>query len=293
MNKAELDTIRRTIANDCNDSEFDLFIQMAARAGLDPFRRQIFPVIYSKNDAKKRKMTIMYSRDGLRCIAARCGDYRPASEPAEIVYDEDLKDETNPKGIVQCTVRLWKQDNTGEWFPVAGQAFWDEYAPITEEWHWGDKKGERIKTGKMVLDDSGLWRKMPVAMITKCATSDALRAGWPEQFSGMYGEGELDKSILEDRASELAEAGRIERIEQSIGAKNSIAVNFGEGIEFVKVGQYYDRWQEKMRDASPAMIETLREQNVQSLRHFWAMDADAALELKKQFEANKKELNND
>ena len=85
--------------------------------GLDPFRKQIHAVVYSKDNPDKRKMTIIVSRDGLRVLAHRCRDYRPASEPAQVSYDKGAVGPTNPKGIVSATVKLWKQDNRGEWFP--------------------------------------------------------------------------------------------------------------------------------------------------------------------------------
>lgn len=104
----------------------------AARSyGLDPFRRQIIPLVFNKDakDQSRRRMSIVVSRDGLRVVAQRCGNYRPASEPAEIIYDEDLKGPTNPKGIVMARVYLWQQDKRGDWFKVVGEAMWDEFAP--------------------------------------------------------------------------------------------------------------------------------------------------------------------
>ena len=37
-------------------------------------------------------------------------------------------------GIVSATVTLWKQDNRGDWYQVIGEAYWDEFAPIKDEW---------------------------------------------------------------------------------------------------------------------------------------------------------------
>lgn len=291
MSNSQLEVIQRTVAKDCNKQEFDLFIEVARQTGLDPFRKQILPIVFSKNNEAKRSMTIMYSRDGLRCIAARCSNYRPKSKPATFVYDETLKSGTNPAGIVSVSIELHIQDNEKQWHPVLGEAYWDEYAPIEKEWHWGDQKGQKVYTGKETISD--MWLKMPRNMIEKCAESQALRAGWPEQFSGVFGEEELQQAIVADiSASDQAEHGRQERIQKSLGFKGSIPVNFGDGIQFIKAGEYFDAWMEKMREHkdSPQIIITLKEQNKQALTQFWGVEKDAALELSKRFEEIENQL---
>ena len=60
----QLDLIRRTIAQDCSRAEFDLFIETAQRYGLDPFRRQIMPLVFSKDRPDKRRMVIIVGIDG-------------------------------------------------------------------------------------------------------------------------------------------------------------------------------------------------------------------------------------
>ena len=77
----QLQLIRRTIANDCNDAEFDLFMAAARAAGLDPFRKQISPLVFNKQKPDKRRMSIITTIDGLRVIAARSGRYRPDEAP--------------------------------------------------------------------------------------------------------------------------------------------------------------------------------------------------------------------
>lgn len=294
LSTTQLDVVKRTIAKDCNSNEFDLFISAANRYRLDPFRRQITPVIFSKDDPKKRSMTIIMSRDGYRCIASRCGDYRPASDPAQFTYNNDLVSQTNPKGIVSVVVKLWKQDKkTREWFPVVGEADWDEFAPLKKEWAWNEQRGKNLPTGKEILDDSGQWAKMPKLMIAKCAESQALRAGWPEEFSGIYGEEEMAKAIQDDlTASQMAEIGRQERVESVLKFKGSVPVNFGEGIHFIEAGKYYDAWMAKINEHkdNPHLIMTLKDQNRECLLQFWNVEKDAALELKKEFEKIEKKI---
>lgn len=281
----QLNIIKSTVARDTNQSEFDLFMEACRSYGLDPFRKQIHAVVYSKDNADKRKMTIIVSRDGLRVMASRSGDYRPASDPAQILYDADLKGPTNPKGIVSATVKLWKQDSRGEWFPVIGEAYWDEFAPVTDEWAYDESKGKRAPTGKKTLDASGNWAKMPVVMITKCAESQALRAGWPETFSNLYTEEEMDKLAAQATASQaMEEFARTER-EKRVGGKGVMMVFDDSGaLQKVPMGNVMDRCLEFIKDADPLDVHKFRVRNEQPLREFWAESPHDALELKRQFE---------
>lgn len=302
LSARQLALIRDTVARDCSSEEFNLFVEVCHGLRLDPFRKQVFPLVFSKNDQTKRRMTIVVSRDGQRSIAQRCGDYRPASEPAEIVYDEALKGPTNPKGIVLARVRLWKQDNLGVWYPVAGEAHWDEFAPIKEtadgyEWvdtgeTWpdtGKPKKRKVPIGekRLALDDGGNWPKMPVVMITKCAEMQALRAGWPEEFGGVYGEEEMDRArVLDLNATEIVEHEAEERRIKMIGGGDTLTVTWDVGFSLdpVPLGQFADRVIEHIRDKSPDEILKFQSTNAAPLREFWAKRPTDALDLKRVME---------
>lgn len=296
--------IKKTVAKDTNQDEFNLFVEVARGKGLDPFLGQIIPMVFSKDKADRRKMTIIISRDGQRVIAQRCGDYRPASRPPQYEMDPGLKSPANPLGIVSATVYLWKQDpRDGTWYEVAGQSFWDEFAPLKEvcaagyEWvetgeFWDNGKPKKRKQPKgevsYVLDDSGNWAKMPRLMIAKCAEMQALRAGWPSQFAGLYDEAEMDKAKIADLdASEIAahaeEAERMRRI----GAADSITVTWGDGwaLENVPTGQFADRAMEFIEGADHDTLDKWRQANRVGLQEFWAKSPGDALALKKAMEA--------
>lgn len=297
--------VKHTIAKDCNDDEFNLFMEAARSYGLDPFRKQIMPLVFGKNakDQSKRRMSIVVSRDGLRVIAQRCKNYRPASEPAEVIFNNELKSATNPKGIEYARVYLWQQDNKGEWFKVVGEAYWDEFAPMSypdSAWDWVDtgetyedsgrpKKSRRLKPdAKMALDTSGNWAKMPVVMITKCAEAQALRAGWPDQFSGIYVEEELDRAkTLDLTASEIVAHNEQEERAKRIGAHNAITVTWGDGwqLENVPVGEFADRAADFIQSSTPEDVRRWQDANKQPLQAFWAKSHSDAFELKKIIEA--------
>lgn len=289
---AQIRTIKATVAADTNDLEFDLFMEACRSYGLDPFRKQIHAVVYSKDRPDKRKMSIIVSRDGYRVLAQRCKDYRPASEPASIEYDADAKGPTNPKGIVRASVKLWKQDNRGEWYPVAGEAYWDEFAPLSERWDYDEKKGKRQPTGEMELAQ-GNWTKMPIVMISKCAESQALRAGWPDQFGNIYSEEEMDRMAAAETASEALERHNKEERQARIGGPGLMMVfDDTAQLEKVPMGTAADRILAHVQASDPVEVHKFRIRNEQSLRELWSHDPGAALEIKKRIEAKEAEIKN-
>ena len=285
----QLDLIRRTIAQDCSREEFDLFIETAERYGLDPFRRQIMPLVFSKDRPGKRRMVIIVGIDGQRMIAHRCGNYRPASEPTFFVENRRRKSAINPLGLVLARVTLHQQDNKGDWFPVIGEAYWDELAPIRDEWAEDAETGTPARTGRQVLELGGNWARMPRLMLAKCATMQALRAGWPDQFGGLYCEEELDRAkALELAASELADRAQEEGRLIAVAGKDAITVSFGDwNLENVPIGAFADRalaWIQAP-GRRPHEVAQWAAANREPLRIFWAKSPTDALALKKVIEA--------
>jgi phage recombination protein Bet len=282
---AQLTTIKNTVAKDTNNLEFDLFMNAARSYGLDPFRKQISAIVFNKDNAQKRQMAIIVGRDGLRSIAARCGDYRPASGPANIVYDESAKSKTNPKGIVSVGVTLYKQDNKGTWHPVYGEAFWDEFAPVKDEWAWDEQERKRKPTGEQTVD--GNWSKMPIVMLTKCAEGQALRAGWPDQFGNLYAEEEMAAHTMKDvTPSEAIEQEAAHRRESAIGGRGLMMNMDGTGaLQRIPMGEVADRCIDFIRASDAETVYKWSIQNREPLREFWATSPNDALEVKKQIEA--------
>ena len=282
---AQLTTIKNTVAKDTNNLEFDLFMNAARSYGLDPFRKQISAIVFNKDNAQKRQMAIIVGRDGLRSFAARCGDYRPASGPANIVYDESAKSKTNPKGIVSVGVTLYKQDNKGTWHPVYGEAFWDEFAPVKDEWAWDEQERKRKPTGEQTVD--GNWSKMPIVMLTKCAEGQALRAGWPDQFGNLYAEEEMAAHTMKDvTPSEAIEQEAAHRRESAIGGRGLMMNMDGTGaLQRIPMGEVADRCIDFIRASDAETVYKWSIQNREPLREFWATSPNDALEVKKQIEA--------
>lgn len=291
---AQLALIRRTVAADCNSDEFDLFIEVARRVGLDPFRRQVYAIVHNKKDDEKRKLTIITGIDGFRAVAARNRDYRPDDEEPVITYDAAAKDPaTNPLGIVKATVKAYKLAPDGQWFPVVGTAYWSEFAPLKEEWAYSEEKGKRVPTGRMSLDATSLWRKMPHVLLPKCAEAQALRRGWPEDLSGIYAAEEMDRAMVDITASASVEQHERDKRLALVHAKDTIPMLWeaGRPIEAVPVGQLVDRSLAYLKAAeSLTQVEWWENTNTAGLREFWALHKADALALKQEVEARKAEL---
>lgn len=280
---AQLDIIKKTCAPETNQDEFNLFIEAARGYGLNPMKRQIMAMVFGAKakDQSKRRMSLIVEIGGLRAIAARSGRYRPASEPTEFVVEESLKSPLNPLGLYSATVRVWKQDDRGEWFPVIGEAYWDEHVNLKDEWE------DNRKTGKQILADT--WQRMPKLMLAKCAEAQALRKGWPEDIGGLYEQAESAGSFDADMLpSQALEAHQVEKRQQLIGKKaGEYAIQFamGEPIQMIAPGQLYDRIAAYISGLETTMeIEDFRARNALALQRYWADDRDAGLSLKKMIE---------
>lgn len=283
----QLQLIRTTVAADTSPQEFNLFIEVCKRVGLDPFRKQIYAVVYNKDKPDKRKMSIITGIDGFRAVADRSGKYRPDENEPEIIYREDLKDPaTNPLGIEKAVVTCWKFGADGQWHPLKGVAFWDEFAPLTEIWEYSQEAGKKVPSGKFKL--GGQWPKMGRVMISKCSEAQAIRKGWPEDLSGVYAPEEMARAEAEDKsASEIIEQHRTETRLAALNAAHSIPIQWsaGQAIEYVADGAFHDRACAFIREAIEPQINAWRDINRHALQEFWARNKADALDVKKAIEA--------
>jgi phage recombination protein Bet len=303
-NAAQLALIRQTVAKDCDQREFDLFIEICKHQGLDPFRKQIYAFVFKKSkraqgpngqwgNVEERQLTPVTSIDGYRSKAARCGDYRPDEDEPDFEFNDAAKSaDTNPIGIVKCTVRAYKFGPDKQWHRCVGTVYWDEFAPIIEDGDWVD--GKFVGNGKMILDKKkSNWRRMARTMIEKCAEAKALRKGWPEEMSGLYVQEEMDKSYIDMTASEAADAHeRDERLKRVSGKETVPAIfELSEGLQLIPTGKFADRVLEHLQalDTAPT-IDFWRDQNTIALKQFWAYAPSEALELKRRMEQRREEV---
>jgi len=280
--------IKRTVAADCNDDEFNMFIHMARALNLDPLRRQIYAFVFSKDKPDKRRMTVITAIDGFRAIAERTGNYRPDEDEPTYEIDPALKGPLNPVGLVKATVRVWKHSH-GAWHKVTASAHWDEFAPLKDEWGEDEKTGKRKPTGRQTLDTTGNWGKMPRLMLAKVAEALALRKAWPDDFSNVYASEEIDRArALDLSPADLANKGEVDARQLKIGGP-SILVDWldDKPLEPVPVGQFADRAMAFVNATreEPSQILMWVTRNRHGLKEFWAHNKSDALALRKEVEA--------
>lgn len=299
----QLALIRRTVAADCNESEFDLFIEVCRRIGLDPFRKQIYAVVYNKTNNDKRKMSIITGIDGFRAVAARNRDYRPDNDEPQFTTDETFKGEDNPLGIVKCTIKAYKLAPDGQWHKVSGTAYWSEFAVIKEDpedgYDWietgevwsdsGKPKKKRVPRGEIHRVPEGMWATMPHVMLAKCAEAQALRKGWPEDLSGIYAAEEMEQASAADQtASAAVEQFQSDQRLKSINAADAITMDMQDGsgaLVPVKLGQFADKVIERAGQFSTAgELRFFMDYNRAGLQEFWARRKGDALGLKTELE---------
>lgn len=163
FNQEQVNLIKSQIAPKATDTELQLFLYQAKRTGLDPLTRQIYCIHRNTKDEKGNwvaKMTIQTSIDGFRVIAERSGDYAGQNEPEFI--------EENGR-LVACKVAVFRFRGDVRYQAAVGVAYWGEYAQT-------NKDGQ----------PTGLWAKMPHAMLSKVAEALALRKAYPQDLSGLY-----------------------------------------------------------------------------------------------------------
>ena len=298
----QMTLIKRTVAADCNESEFDLYMEMAKRVGLDPFRKQIYAIVYNKDKPAKRKMSIITGIDGFRAVAQRSGQYRPDEEEPNYTYSEDLKGDANPLGIEKASVTVHKYGPDKNWHPVKGVAYWDEFAPLKEGGEWkdtgqtwddGNAKKTFIPDGTATLQ-AGNWVKMPRVMIAKCAEAQAIRKGWPEDLSGVYAPEEMAQAEMIDiTPSQVVEQAARDERELLVHTKDSVAIQWtgGDPIEYVPLGQVADKIMDFVRKSESATeLDWWARTNKMGLRDFWAKSKGDALEVKLALEKKTKDL---
>ena len=301
----ELNLIRNTVASDTNAAEFDLFIEVCKRVGLDPFRKQIYAVVYNKGDVEKRKMSIITGIDGYRAVAARSGLYRPDDQAPLIETDKDLISPSNPKGILRATVKAFRFGPDREWHPAVGVAYWDEYVPLeAADFKWVDTgetwpdsgKPKRRKVAAEGSDQqpSGKWAAMPHVMLAKCAEAQALRKGWPEDLSGVYVAEEMAQAEVADlNATAQVDAFRADLVQKQIGTAGAVYISWraGEPTEAVPAGKLVDRCEEFFAQSeSVAELTAWQERNRIPLRDFFARYKSDGLRIKELVEGRSTRL---
>lgn len=205
FSEAEKKTIRETIANNLNDSQFTIFLYTAQALGLNPLVNEICAVTYKNRNTGRSDMSIQVMRDGFLTVAHRSGKF--AGLESGVKTDENGK-------ILYGWAKVYHKDFT---VPLYQEADFEEY--------YTPEKGGRPT----------LWKSKPKTMIKKVAESMALRKAF--NVNGVYAPEEMDKEIFVDnvtnKALELSDGDK-PATEQQIATIKSLNKEFKKPKGFTK-----------------------------------------------------------
>lgn len=158
--KERLQLLKKTLAKDLSDLEFELFVDVCRRRKLDPFARQVYAV------KRAGKLVIQTGIDGFRVVADRSNKYAGQVGPYWCGKDGQWMDIwTKPENPFAAKVGVLK---AGFLEPAWGVAYWAMYASV-----------------------GPFWQKGGPSQLAKCAEALALRKAFPEDLSGLYTSDEM------------------------------------------------------------------------------------------------------
>jgi phage recombination protein Bet len=147
--------------SDASAEEIAFGLEVARRIGLDPWLGQVKFLRFDPAD----KIHPFVGIDGMRAVAERSGKYDGREIEVELAKGPEGSEEP-----LRAVCRVYRKD-------------WSR--PLVEEVRF-DEAVRKRRDGQPTRP----WREMPVTMLRKTAEERALRAAFPVQLSGVYGEEE-------------------------------------------------------------------------------------------------------
>ncbi len=202
MTDAQVELVKRTIAKGADDDELLLFLEVAKRHGLDPFKREIFFVKDNKG-----RVTHITSRDGYLTIAQQHPDY--AGMISGVVKAGDTFEIDTTQGSQRPVIHKFGASRgaiIGAWAVVHRRGSSSHVAYV--EFADYNKPG---RDGRQ-----SVWDQYPSAMIEKVAQSRALKFAFG--VSGLVTQEEMGYSTPRPQEPQTrSRTVSVEPIEQSPG----------------------------------------------------------------------------
>jgi recombinational DNA repair protein RecT len=208
----QVEVIRRTIAKETTDAELGLFLNIAAEAGLSPFRKEI----WCYKDHKGNLITFA-GRDGFLTAAQRSPVYA-GIRSCEVREGDDIKIDI-PNGKVHHNKKV---PNKGNIIGAYAIVFRKDGEPTIE---WADfdvyYRGKKAN-GQLIY--SSPWNTHQAAMIKKVAETNALKKAFG--ISGIQSEYEFSvndgvATPIETEVAESIEEELFNEIADKIGAQKT------------------------------------------------------------------------
>lgn len=209
---AMIDTIRKTVAKGASDHELIMFLSLAKKYDLDPFKKEIWCIKYAKKkqdgtyDYENTEATIFSGRDGFKSYADKREDYEGLH--SDFVCDNDDFEVMRSFNIDDQEMKI-----TG--FKHNFKA--KDRGPVIGAWAICYRTGRKpvFKYAMMSEYNKGgdIWGRFKSAMIIKCAESMALRGQYT--LSGLTSADEVDPETIMDNRTEY-DSARLEQDEKNL-----------------------------------------------------------------------------
>lgn len=170
----QIDLIKRLYAKDANEDEFELFMQICKSSRLDPFKKEIYCLIFSKDNPQKRQMVIITGIDGYRSTAAR--DHKDFGGADAAVFTWFDPPQKTPAGkLIPESATVTVKDTKGG--RTTATVWWEELVP------------RDLKEPK-----ADFWNRMPKNQLEKCGEAKAIRKRFPGR-GNMFIREEMDQAM--------------------------------------------------------------------------------------------------
>jgi len=237
MPQEKIDLLKRTVAKGTDNDQFELFLSVCQRHGLDPFVKQVYCVLWpiSKHHQDEKgiwlpghDMVIITGIGGYRKMAARDHrDYAGSSDAEYTWFDPPRKTPAGREIPRSATVRVHRRGAED----TIATVYWEEFAP-------GDLTDKR----------ADFWNRTPKNQLEKCAEAKGLRKAFPG-LGDVFTEEEMSQRLQDITAGgrEIVQSDGMSPSGRPLTYEARMAANLPEVTEGVPRGGSREAAQEVLK----------------------------------------------